>query len=663
VKTAVIVVHGVGDPLPGDALGSLVDGLAGTTGFRESTPRRTEFRSEPGDAASGAALVSTFPVTHAVLLRAPSPAREPSTLHIREVYWGDLARVKRSLAALIYALFDLIFGLRHVVFAAQDVASSMASKTGRVTRFCVCCGDACSEVALWIARGPLFALNLLAASVGILAFLLAKTLPQATLAAPYLALGGAAAVALVACLIRGPLRRKQWSRTTADSLLVVGAIAALLALRWQPSDAGKGVMEFIDHITTAMSFFAVLMAMAAILMTLANVTAMLSAPVEAPRPLQEVEGDGPKSPAPCAPLVRPLTVVNFCTLLAVGLFVFVAMVAWTVVAERTGAAEQARIVQGLHLFAFVWGAFILAAAMFVAVLTLNGYLNFTRSRAERHRYIVSPAVVFAFTVASLIYGGLFIPLAASLELVPVSRCYFDEVAKVCDCNPLKWNGLCEFRVGLKNWDDPLRAAAIAASGVLVLVFVATRAHFATALDLVLDAIAHFKRDDENVLGFRRRSPRPAKSYPLWESILARFDDVLQSTIADMGDGEKRIVVLSHSQGTTIALAGLGLMKVDGALRTPTFGGVQVDLVTMGSPVDHLYRYYMRTRYSLPPDAGPRGMRWINVYRIDDFIGTRIDTATSGHPMNLAVDPRGHTDYWRDREVLEHLVPFVLGRAT
>jgi hypothetical protein len=80
---------------------------------------------------------------------------------------------------------------------------------------------------------------------------------------------------------------------------------------------------------------------------------------------------------------------------------------------------------------------------------------------------------------------------------------------------------------------------------------------------------------------------------------------------------------------------------------------------MGSPLSHLYQHYFPHYY--PPLSDPywenlrqRVGRWLNIHRIDDFVGTEIVfPTTDDRPTgtNHAVEKRGHNLYWQDREVL------------
>ncbi len=52
-------------------------------------------------------------------------------------------------------------------------------------------------------------------------------------------------------------------------------------------------------------------------------------------------------------------------------------------------------------------------------------------------------------------------------------------------------------------------------------------------------------------------------------------------------------------------------------------------------------------------------RWINIYREDDFVGTNI-SGNGKFPENRPVPAGGHTDYWRQTEVLDAMREFLPG---
>jgi hypothetical protein len=80
------------------------------------------------------------------------------------------------------------------------------------------------------------------------------------------------------------------------------------------------------------------------------------------------------------------------------------------------------------------------------------------------------------------------------------------------------------------------------------------------------------------------------------------------------------------------------------------------VVTVGSPLTHLYQRYFPTEYH--PLHDPRWTpirdwidRWYNVFRTDDFVGMFITSDTDDPrrqtwPENIPAKPGGHTNYWQ-----------------
>lgn len=136
--------------------------------------------------------------------------------------------------------------------------------------------------------------------------------------------------------------------------------------------------------------------------------------------------------------------------------------------------------------------------------------------------------------------------------------------------------------------------------------------------------------------------------------------VLTDTLIADEDPDE-IVLLSHSQGTMIALDALEL--VGRRWRSRSGGGTRrIVLVTMGSPRRHLYGHYFPAAWPPPatrPRLAPGGVldAWVNIWRTDDFVGTRIaepDAPAPLWPDEQPVAPRGHTDYWLDPQVFARL---------
>jgi hypothetical protein len=164
------------------------------------------------------------------------------------------------------------------------------------------------------------------------------------------------------------------------------------------------------------------------------------------------------------------------------------------------------------------------------------------------------------------------------------------------------------------------------------------------LDLAGDVIHYQQANRHSLLG------RPGGHV-----IRQRFRSVLRYLL-DRNVSE--ILVVGHSQGTVIALDELAHMTSDLANR---LGARPVRLVTMGSPISHLYQHYFPSHYpgwQAPVWSGlfTRVRAWTNIFRTDDFVGTTIEAdpnnrlTIDNHPIGRG----GHTGYWTDPRVILEL---------
>lgn len=169
----------------------------------------------------------------------------------------------------------------------------------------------------------------------------------------------------------------------------------------------------------------------------------------------------------------------------------------------------------------------------------------------------------------------------------------------------------------------------------------------------------------NYLKFRCTTARPSVA---GETELAERQQPIRNTFNEairfLADQYKfdELVVISHSQGTVIALD---------ELAESSFGRSQewleeidLKLVTMGSPMADLYQHYFPIAYPPWSDKKRWGRlearvdRWLSLYRSGDFIGTTLDMPeTEGRRLGFSevcLGSGGHQDYWRDPRVAAEL---------
>jgi hypothetical protein len=157
------------------------------------------------------------------------------------------------------------------------------------------------------------------------------------------------------------------------------------------------------------------------------------------------------------------------------------------------------------------------------------------------------------------------------------------------------------------------------------------------------------------------SGQKAQGYWRRERIKNRLKVLMDKLLRDEKPDE--VIFVSHSQGTVVAIAVLQEKAPEwlGSLGE----GSSMKLVTMGSPYTHVHRHYYPRSFApigsmevLKPAAdGGTLDDWINIFRIDDFVGTFIDP-TGQWPREHPVKANGHTYYWVDEKVFPILKEFV-----
>ena len=115
----VVVVHGVGDPLPGQTLSLLSRSMADQDRPFVEAPCTTWLvekanRAGADTAETNSSIVKTFPV-HQTHVRF-----EKHNVELCEAFWGDLSRVNRGFLGVLQGIFQIIFGLRYVAYVASD---------------------------------------------------------------------------------------------------------------------------------------------------------------------------------------------------------------------------------------------------------------------------------------------------------------------------------------------------------------------------------------------------------------------------------------------------------------------------------------------------------------------------------------------------------------
>ncbi|MEM7176500.1 MAG: hypothetical protein AAF503_02240, partial [Pseudomonadota bacterium] len=177
---------------------------------------------------------------------------------------------------------------------------------------------------------------------------------------------------------------------------------------------------------------------------------------------------------------------------------------------------------------------------------------------------------------------------------------------------------------------PMGQALVSVSGLLLGKFMIVAVILGIGIYYFRDRVAVGLGIANDIINYKRLeqwSPHASdRVYPQRERIRGRFIRVAKDMIERHEPSE--IIIVAHSQGTIIALDALRTDRTGAAAQRRVFDGeVREDrvwkLVTMGSPFSHLYGYYFPDFFKVPSKQDTYLSEWINIFRVDDPIGTHI----------------------------------------
>lgn len=286
---------------------------------------------------------------------------------------------------------------------------------------------------------------------------------------------------------------------------------------------------------------------------------------------------------------------------------------------------------GMTLIAFI------AIGLAVSGRSVAGRLNAKALLAGKMllpRMIVSPIIVLA------LYIGLILN-------VVIYYAFLDETR------------LCELRGWLADngWLERLRVVTTSTTLVTVLPY------FLGVVQKASNGVVHVARDivdhqfTPRFVVARGILPgvRPRGTYPRRERIQKRLDALMEGLIAK--EPFDRLVFVTHSQGTVIMHDYLRSVRDDRML-----GHIKrIDVVTLASPLSHIYQHYFRAyevQSGTAAALNPRLASWTNLWRIDDPIGSRVDIVLDGFVRNEPMPKGGHVNYWREDRVCEVILDVI-----
>lgn len=591
-KRLVVVVHGLGDENAGDTLRSFARSIAAATGRERASTEEVLWLPENSDR-----LVETFPC-HVERLR----HRGAETV-LAEVYWADLSRLGRGIWALLLGLYRLIFGL-HESFARHG--ADPARPPDRAQEPVAAALQKLLLASAYLVRGPAAAAALLFAFAGALGagvmIVGGPTVEQNQLRWLVVLAGSTGLIAL-AVGFWGLLRRRgrpyaafyPWLALFGSMNLAVWPFAKFM--NWTAKDAlDKAWVHVLN-----MSYVPPLFALCLIWLALASwcVARFRASPIRRP-------GIDLAQAMSFAMVGLWVLVIQFLTVVSLNNLPDAAVM--TVARDSTRQLASA--------MAFYW---ILALVVVVSLLVILWLRSRWVKKTRAESYDASrPA-------PRLLFGNGVLFSLISITVLTFVLPWFPEVSK-----------------RLAGVFGEAHRVAIPAAGLILVVATYASEGLRSGFDFALDIVGHFERTVvDGKPAFVRR-----------ERIRNRLRIVLKTLVRN--ERPDRVTVVAHSWGTVVAVEALAEDGAE-ALLEPLPG---CDLVTMASPFHHILQHYFPNEYPPLRDGSWKGLRrrvdrWCNIFRIDDFVGTDIEPGGEW-PENRPVDPGGHTDYWRDRQVLRIL---------
>ncbi|MEM7456854.1 MAG: hypothetical protein AAF456_21095 [Planctomycetota bacterium] len=648
-----LVVHGVGDPDPGHTLTTFARSLAGEDSPLEDHGEVIWLNEKPVDPDH----VQTFE-SHVRRLD-----YEGQKLEIAEVFWGDQSRVSHGIFGVFYGLFQILFGLRFVAYVAADQNSSASEWLQRL-----------GLISSRILHGPVLAVTYFLVLLSGAVFA-----TQLSWAESYRGLLWTTIVLSVICAF-GLLSSNIGTRITKSRVIhrfwywvnvTVAFVAGLLVIKIIFLNALFPQLHFEAQERLGLIWYCRMLVILLGLLWMVEVIVVIAMGACW---LASYCSRGAYRPA--------INVAFLLPALAVGAWGFGLPLTWA--AAREGISSIGHLPEYRAVFdetiPLLGVQFIMLLVISTtALITVFRYFRWkaTLKAGERPasrgpRLIVHPSLQIVLAISTLIGVSLVMLLGYQ-----------------------QFNGFCyyndNFILGQLMADaNKIVFLLIPLGGIAFLLIPRLR----PVLDILLDVVNHFyfratsiqdALDDDDEFDIKETTFESGSLFfSRRDAIISRLKRILIHYRDEVGNSRPELVIIAHSQGTMFAIE---------ALNDPELGWLKncfrsTTLVTMGSPFKHLYQHYFGHIFpSLDKpfwsDIRKQADRWINLYRIDDYVGREIDfprndgwceTEMLGNGLdsvtvnpkceyrNYRLGPRGHMSYWTDRAAIEILRQELLSNA-
>lgn len=589
---AVVVIHGIGDQRQGETVERLASSYFANGAVK--IDKSTLWLPEHVDVEGNGDKVDAYSVELVKVEKDPN-------LLFAEVYWADISRVLAGFLGFFVGVWQILTGLRFVIEEAAHPESD--APVSPVMHGVFWLGRAIN----FILVGPLVAMNILLLTLTIGVFWDLE------------GIGEEIAFLFTALLFIGVLfwlsKTEYVTKTTL--LMTLGSLFYFIfhvTVIYEPSFYLENIRDYGYLLIRASSiFWSILAILVWILLSISGVVFLYFSMMRRHWPSLVIACAGP------------------C--LSVGLWSFVLANFWMFVLHnvlpRAGTINVSEVVEaGIPFLSLIW-----LSAICVGGALLMVFLG-RRQVAKRKNNIPADWLRLIFSPVAVIVILLF----ASLWIVATVNAWFATE----DRNLIP---------GIQGFIDFLNLKIVSVVAVVLGLFGIFMRKIGQALDLLLDIVTYFRQEKSNVsMSFPRKNGgdddhEPTRNFKTRflkrEKIADRFRSLIYHLVHHMEVDE--ITVVAHSQGTVTAIR--ELETIDDWLdeKRPA-----IKLITMGSPYTHVYEYYFPRNFDV---AKPKVDQWINIYAIDDYVGTVINGKTPTAPTNIPVAAIGHNGYWTDIPVM------------
>jgi len=646
-----IVVHGVGNPKKGETirrLGTQLSRLSAQISVKQTGVVSTDY------------VVAETPSNHGETDHYEIPIcrfkNDRSDVSLAEVFWGDLSHVQPGIIGLFRGLFDFLYGLPAVI--EQLIKEATLSRDASSNRWY----SLFSHWAVLTIIGPILALHiyiLILISLSLASFYLKEAIgspdnSKSTLIGAIVLTSGSIAVPLFFGELRSWFQRQDWSTLTVTWLFYLSLFGTVLfliiplskvfVLFGLPSIASDHyfahLSNFIPDLTAGLWLFAISLNVASIIFLF--------------RCLAVCEFEQ-RRPYKTAFIVTQLCFLLWAMLLASIVFLTIyllpdSFLEYLKKSRNFDLRTQYR--DSLPWVLIPNTGIIIVAGIFLHTWFKRGHTT----RPDESVRLVFPETIFTglllFTFAYL----LFLPYLMKLLINDTSNAnWVATVTMIIQFTLILVFSVFHKRITIGTdigldvsnyWRERNKATYAEASTILHRADTAIRSRLrvgAASRSLQCKPTENQKISDgkidfgDDIQHYYKRHQMRVRFVAVYDRLLAQNPDA--------------IVVVAHSQGSMITIDGLLQCSKNAHLKPAL---KITHLVTMGSPYEHLYQHYFPEHHDIDPLKGHDPLAsWLNIYRSNDFVGTSLDEIQNIE--NIPVGPRGHTNYWTDKEVLDIFV--------